>query len=61
MEGTKIYKVSASINVPISAKTYIAIENNNGILLVNKGLFVISFDDERQIPLYKREKLLAEL
>lgn len=61
MEGTKIYKVLASINVPISAKTYIAIENNNGILLVNKGLFVISFDDERQIPLYKREKLLAEL
>ena len=61
MEGTKIYKVLASINVPIDAKTYIAIENNNGILLVNKGLFVISFDDERQIPLYKREKLLAEL
>ena len=61
MEGTKIYKVSAYITVPISAKTYIAIENSNGILLVNKGLFVISFDDERQIPLYKREKLLAEL
>ena len=61
MEGIKIYKVLASINEPINVKSYIAIENENGILLVNKGLFVISYDKEEDIPMYKREKLLAEL
>lgn len=61
MEGTKIYKVLASINEPVTAKSYIAIENENGILLVNKGLFVISYDKEEDIPMYKREKLLAQL
>ena len=61
MEGTKIYKVLASINEPINAKSYIAIENENGILLVNKRLFVISYDKEEDIPMYKREKLLAAL
>ena len=61
MEGTKIYKVLASINEPIEVKSYIAIENNNGILLVNKGLFVISFDSEEDIPMYKREKLIGQL
>lgn len=61
MEGTKIYKVLASINEPIDVKSYIAIENNNGILLVNKGLFVISFNSEEDIPMYKREKLIGEV
>jgi len=61
MIPTKIYKVKASINKGKTCKDYISVENENGVLLVNDGLFVISFNNEDEIPYYKKEKLIIEL
>lgn len=54
MGNTKVYKAKAAINDGETPKEYIAIENENGVLLVNHGLFVISFETKDAIPFYER-------
>lgn len=40
---------------------YISVENENGILLVNPGLFVISFNNKEEIPYYELIKELGKI
>lgn len=58
MIPTTIYLINASINENGKLKEYIAIENENGILLVDENLFVISFNNKIEIPYYE---ILKEL
>lgn len=60
MVSGKIYKAYASINKGSEPQEYISIENEFGVLLVDKELFVISFKDEKEIPFYQKE-LIATL
>lgn len=60
MISGKIYKAYASIMKGGKAQEYIFIENESGVLLVDKELFVISFKDEKEIPFYQKE-LIATL
>lgn len=60
MVSSKIYKAYASINKGGKPQEYISIENEFGVLLVDKELFVISFKDEKEIPFYQKE-LIAKI
>lgn len=60
MISGKIYKAYASINKGGKPQEYISIENEFGVLLIDKELFVISFKDEKEIPFYQKE-LIATL
>lgn len=60
MVSGKIYKAYASISKGSKPQEYISIENEFGVLLVDKELFVISFKDEKEIPFYQKE-LIATL
>lgn len=60
MVSGKIYKAYASISKGGKPQEYISIENEFGVLLVDKELFVISFKDEKEIPFYQKE-LIATL
>lgn len=53
MVPTKIKLVYAEINEDKRRNEYIAIENDNGVLLVTPDLFVISFDKVEEIPYYE--------
>ena len=57
----KIYRVLASLNEGCEPKEYIAIENENGILLIDNGLFVFSVNKEEEIPVYKRQQLVVTI
>jgi len=50
-----IYKAYAAINKNAKPQEYISIENEFGVLLINKELFVISFNNEEEIPFYQKE------
>lgn len=47
---TSIYKSEVKLN-PSDNKyhNYIIIENDNGVLMINKGLFVISFNSKDEV------------
>lgn len=53
MVPTKINLVYAAINDNDDRREYISIENDNGILLVNPELFVISFNSKEELPYYE--------
>lgn len=55
MINGKIYRAYASINKGGKPQEYISIENESGVLLIDKELFVISFDNEKEIPFYQKE------
>ena len=47
---TKLYTAGVKLNKKDTEyHRYLLLENDNGILLVDKGLFVISFDDEEDM------------
>ncbi len=49
MNSTKISFVDVQLNEGKPYEPMIMIENNNGILLVDKGLFVISFESKENM------------
>lgn len=55
MINGKIYRAYASINKGGKPQEYISIENESGVLLIDKELFVISFKDEKEIHFYQKE------
>ena len=61
MTPTKVKLVFAEINEGKDRKEYISIENENGILLVDEGLFVLSFNNIMEIPYYEHIADLASV
>ena len=61
MTPTKVKLVFAEINECKDRKEYIAIENETGVLLVEEGLFVISFNSVEEIPYYEPIAHLASV
>lgn len=57
MNNTKIYTADVTLNRGSNSQPMIVIENQNGILLVDENLFVLSLDKNDDIEIIVKEHL----
>lgn len=61
MVPTIINLCYCKINETGNLHEYISVENDNGVLLVNPGLYVISFNNKEEIPYYELVRELGKI